>query len=58
MAGNVWQWTGDIRAGVHYRNLRGGSHTNYAYNLRIWTHNNADPIYSSPSVGFRCVKDK
>ena len=56
MAGNVWQWTGDIRTGVHYRNLRGGSHTNYAYNLRIWTHNNADPTHTSPSVGFRCVK--
>ena len=58
MAGNVWQWTGDVRTGVHYRNLRGGSHLNYAYNLRIWTHNNADPIYTSPSVGFRCVKDR
>lgn len=58
MAGNVWQWIGDIRTGVHYRNLRGGSHTNYAYNLRIWTHNNADPIHFSANVGFRCVKDE
>jgi formylglycine-generating enzyme required for sulfatase activity len=57
MAGNVWQWTGDIQKGAHYRNLRGGSYTNYAYNLRIWTHNNADPSHYSPSVGFRCVKD-
>ena len=56
MAGNVWQWTGDVRDGQHYRNLRGGSHTNYAYNLRIWTHNNADPIHTSPSVGFRCAR--
>ena len=57
MAGNVWQWTGDIQEGVHYRNLRGGSHNNYAYNLRIWTHNNADPTHFSPSVGFRCARD-
>jgi formylglycine-generating enzyme required for sulfatase activity len=57
MVGNVWQWTGDVREGQHYRNLRGGSHTNYAYNLRIWTHNNADPIHASPSVGFRCARD-
>lgn len=57
MAGNVWQWTGDVREGVHYRNLRGGSHINYAYNLRIWTHNNADPVHMSPSVGFRCARD-
>lgn len=57
MAGNVWQWTGDVHEGAHYRNLRGGSHTNYAYNLRIWTHNNADPTHVSPSVGFRCARD-
>ncbi|MBN2392573.1 MAG: SUMF1/EgtB/PvdO family nonheme iron enzyme, partial [Anaerolineae bacterium] len=57
MAGNVWQWTGDIHEGAHYRNLRGGSHTNYAYNLRIWTHNNADPTHVSPDVGFRCARD-
>jgi len=56
MAGNVWQWTGTIYEGRHYRNLRGGSHTNYAYNLRIWTHNNADPRHVSPSVGFRCAR--
>ncbi|MDF1516128.1 MAG: SUMF1/EgtB/PvdO family nonheme iron enzyme [Anaerolineae bacterium] len=57
MAGNVWQWTGTIQKGTHYRNLRGGSHSNYAYNLRIWTHNNADPSHASPSVGFRCARD-
>ncbi len=57
MAGNVWQWTGDVREGTHYRNLRGGSHTNYAYNLRIWAHNNADPTHVSPNVGFRCARD-
>jgi len=57
MAGNVWQWTGDVHEGAHYRNLRGGSHTSYAYNLRIWTHNNADPTHASPDVGFRCARD-
>jgi formylglycine-generating enzyme required for sulfatase activity len=57
MAGNVWQWTGDVREGVHYRSLRGGSHTNYAYFLRIWAPNNADPRHMSPDVGFRCARD-
>ncbi len=57
MAGNVWQWTGDIQTGAHYRNLRGGSYTNYAYNLRIWTHNTADPTHFSTNVGFRCARD-
>jgi formylglycine-generating enzyme required for sulfatase activity len=56
MAGNVWQWTGDVREGTHYRSLRGGSHTSYAYNLRIWSHNNADPTHTSPTVGFRCAR--
>jgi formylglycine-generating enzyme required for sulfatase activity len=57
MAGNVWQWTGDVRKGVHYRSLRGGSHTNYAHFLRIWAPNNADPRHTSPDVGFRCARD-
>ena len=56
MAGNVWQWTGDVQEGAHYRTLRGGAYNNYAYNLRIWTHNNADPIHVSPGVGFRCAR--
>ena len=56
MAGNVWQWTGDVYEGAHYRDLRGGSHVTYGYNLRIWTHNNADPIHTAPDVGFRCVR--
>ena len=56
MAGNVWQWTGDVQEGAHYRTLRGGAYNNYAYNLRIWTHNNADPTHVSPSVGFRCAR--
>lgn len=57
MAGNVWQWTGDVYENQHYRYMRGGSQANYEYNLRVWTRNNAAPGYYSPSVGFRCVRD-
>ena len=57
MAGNVWEWTGDVHKGTHNRSLRGGSYTNYAYDLRIWSHNNAGPEHVSPSVGFRCARD-
>ena len=57
MAGNVWQWTGDIYEGMHLRIMRGGSKDNYKVDLRIWVKNNAIPTYTSPAVGFRCVKD-
>jgi formylglycine-generating enzyme required for sulfatase activity len=57
MAGDVWQWTGDVYDGQHYRYMRGGSKDNYAYNLRVWTRNSAGPDYFSPGVGFRCVRD-
>lgn len=57
MAGNVWQWTGDVYENQHYRYMRGGSKDNYAYNLRVWTRNSAGPEYFSPAVGFRCVRD-
>jgi formylglycine-generating enzyme required for sulfatase activity len=56
MAGNVWQWTGDVYEGMHYRFLRGGSKDTYAMDLRIWVRNNATPTYFSPGVGFRCVR--
>jgi formylglycine-generating enzyme required for sulfatase activity len=57
MAGNVWQWTGNVYENQHYRYMRGGSKDNYAYNLRVWTRNSAGPEYFSPGVGFRCVRD-
>jgi formylglycine-generating enzyme required for sulfatase activity len=57
MAGNVEQWTGDVYENQHYRYLRGGSKQSYGFNLRVWTRNNVSPYYSSPSIGFRCVRD-
>lgn len=57
MAGNVWQWTGDVYEGMHYRFLRGGSKDTYGMDLRIWVRNNATPTYVSPGAGFRCARD-
>lgn len=57
MAGNVWQWTGDVYEGMHYRFLRGGSKDTYEMDLRLWVRNNATPTYASPGVGFRCTRD-
>ena len=56
MAGNVWQWTGDVYEEMHYRFMRGGSKDTYEMDLRIWVRNNATPTYFSPGVGFRCVR--
>ena len=56
MAGNVWQWTGNVYEGTHYRFLRGGSKDTYDMDLRVWVRNNATPTYVSPGVGFRCVR--
>lgn len=57
MAGNVWQWTGDVYEGMHYRFMRGGSKDTYEMDLRLWVRNNATPAYFSPGVGFRCARD-
>jgi formylglycine-generating enzyme required for sulfatase activity len=56
MAGNVWQWTGDVYEGMHYRFLRGGSKDTYDMDLRLWVRNNATPTYVSPGAGFRCAR--
>lgn len=56
MAGNVWQWTGNVYEGMHYRFMRGGSKDTYEMDLRAWVRNNATPTYFSPGVGFRCVR--
>ena len=57
MAGNVWQWTGNVYEGMHYRFMRGGSKDTYEMDLRLWVRNNATPTYYSPGVGFRCARD-
>jgi len=56
MSGNVWQWTGSVYEGMHYRFLRGGSKDTYDMDLRIWVRNNATPTYVSPGAGFRCAR--
>jgi len=57
MAGNVWQWTGDVYPKTHLRYMRGGSQTNYEYNLRTWARNNAGPDFYGINIGFRCARD-
>jgi formylglycine-generating enzyme len=57
MAGNVWQWTGNVYEGQHYRYMRGGSKDTYDMDLRVWVRNNATPTYFSPGVGFRCLRN-
>jgi formylglycine-generating enzyme len=56
MAGNVWQWTGDVYPKQHYRHMRGGSFYSYEVDLRVWKYNSAGPQYYSPAVGFRCAR--
>jgi len=56
MAGNVWQWTGDVYPDQHYRYMRGGSKNLYENTLRVWVTNNATPTFTGPAVGFRCAR--
>ncbi len=56
MAGNVWQWVGDVTPRFSDRFMHGGSKGTYDMDLRIWVRNSAPPMYTSPSVGFRCLK--
>jgi formylglycine-generating enzyme len=57
MAGNVWEWTGDVYPKQHYRHMRGGSFYSYEVDLRVWKINSAGPQHYSPAVGFRCARD-
>ncbi len=58
MAGNVWQWIGDVQPqeGFSDRFMHGGSKDTYDMDLRAWVRNSAPPMYYSPGVGFRCVR--
>jgi formylglycine-generating enzyme required for sulfatase activity len=58
MAGNVWQWIGDVHPGFSDRFMRGGSKDAYAKDLRVWVRNSAAPMYYGPGVGFRCGVQK
>ena len=57
MGGNVWQWVNDDYEKVHYRYLKGGSFSNYEYNIFVWARNSAGPDYFSINMGFRCARD-
>ena len=57
LSGNVWEWCGDDYPFIHYRIMRGGSYNDYPPYATTWWRNNAEPWFSSPSVGFRCVRD-
>ena len=57
MAGNVYQWVGDVIPYQHYRLLLGGAKDVYAVRIRVWASNNAEPVYFSPNAGFRCAQD-
>lgn len=58
MAGNVWQWLGDVQPqeGFSDRLMHGGSKDTYDKDLRAWVRNSAPPMYFGPGVGFRCVR--
>jgi formylglycine-generating enzyme required for sulfatase activity len=56
MAGNVWQWVGDVLPGFSDRLMHGGSKATYDMDLRIWVRNSAPPMYYAPDIGFRCAR--
>ena len=70
MAGNVREWTAslyDVYPGktdsnssyrTQYRVLRGGSWSNYGYDLRVTKRYSNQPDYSSGSIGFRCARSE
>jgi formylglycine-generating enzyme required for sulfatase activity len=58
MAGNVWQWMGDIYPDQHYRYMRAGSFYSYEVDLRVWKNNSAGPQHYSPALSFRCAKNQ
>ncbi|NTV48128.1 MAG: formylglycine-generating enzyme family protein [Geobacteraceae bacterium] len=58
MAGNVWQWSGDVFPKTHYRWMRGGSKSNYDFELRVYNKNSAGPDFHEIDIGFRCAKNK
>ncbi len=57
MGGNAWQWMGDDYPDVHYRYMRGGSFSNYEYNIFVWARNSAGPDFYNINIGFRCARD-
>jgi len=57
MGGNAWQWMGNDYPDVHYRYMRGGSFTNYEYNIFVWARNSAGPDFYNINIGFRCARD-
>ncbi len=56
MAGDIWQWVGDVIPNFSDRFMHGGSKDTYEMDLRIWVRNSAPPMYYSPGVGFRCAR--
>ncbi len=56
MAGNVWEWLGDVHYKHHDRWLRGGSMRCDESDLRLFAWNSSHPQYYGSSFGFRCVR--